>query len=104
MQFKEECFELRTRTQHLQHCASLDDEAKSKEYGVNFRSVLLDLQYFNLCNGSLLPDVMHDILEGALQYEFKLLLKYCTREKKYFQLREVNERLVGAELGEMESD
>ncbi len=47
---------------------------------------------------------MHDILEGALQYEFKLLIQYCIREQHYFSLTDLNTRLVGAELGYMESD
>ena len=107
VQFKEEHFKLRTHHQHLQHCASLDEDStggSSREYGVNTRSTLLDLQYFDVCSGTLLPDVMHDILEGALQYEFKLLIQYCIREQHYFSLTDLNTRLVGAELGYMESD
>ena len=104
VQFKEENFTLRTEHQHLQHCAALDNDESSKEYGVNTRSALMDLHYFDMCSGTLLPDVMHDILEGALQHEHKLLLQYCIREQHYFSLTDLNERLVGVELGYMESD
>jgi len=38
-----------------------------------------ELNYFHVCDGSLLPDVMHDLLEGALQYEIKLLLHKMTK-------------------------
>ena len=72
--------------------------------GVNHRSVLLDLQYFDMCSGALLPDVMHDVLEGALQYEVKLLLQYCIREKHYFSVSDLNEAIEGMELGYMECD
>ena len=36
-----------------------DDQEKSKEYGVNFESALLDLDHFDMCKGELVPDVMH---------------------------------------------
>ena len=32
-------------------------------------------QYFSVASGALLPDIMHDVLEGALPYEIKLMLK-----------------------------
>ena len=74
IQFEEEHFVLRSRAQHLEHCDLLEDEEddyveNSRDVGVNHRSILLDLQYFDMCSGALLPDVMHDVLEGALQYE-----------------------------------
>ena len=28
-------------------------------------------RYFHVCEGGLIPDVMHDVLEGALVYEAK---------------------------------
>lgn len=62
-------------------------ENYSKETGINRRSALMDLQHFDLCSGALIPDIMHDVLEGALQHELKLLLKYCIQEKGYFQVR-----------------
>ncbi len=39
-----------------------------------------------MCDGGLVPYVMHDILEGALQYEIKLLLKRMVEVDKYFSL------------------
>ena len=35
----------------------------------------------NICSGMLVPDVMHDILEGVLQYECKHLLVQLISEK-----------------------
>ena len=46
----------------------------SKSFGINRLSILNDLKYFDVADGTLLPDVMHDILEGNLQFETKLLL------------------------------
>ena len=51
----------------MQHCVLVEEDTTgqcSKEYGVNSRSILLDLKHFNMCSGSLLPDVMHDLIEG----------------------------------------
>ena len=79
LQFCEEKFELRNLDDH-KHCDDVEgDRSLSTEWGVNRRSVLMELQYFNVCE-CLLPDVMHDLLEGALQYEAKLLLQRCVGE------------------------
>lgn len=47
---------------------------------------IMQCRYFHVCDGSLLPDIMHDLLEGALQYETKLLLKSLITEEKLFTL------------------
>ena len=41
----------------------------------------------------LVPDVMHDILEGSLQYEVKELLKHFINTEKYFTLDELNKKI-----------
>jgi len=46
---------------------------------------------------------MHDILEGALQYEMKLLLRVLIEDKSYFSLDYFNNCLETLELGYMES-
>lgn len=56
-----------------------------------------------MCGGGLVPDVMHDILEGALQYEVKLMLRSFVQMECYFTLETINLRLVSFELGYMES-
>jgi len=37
-----------------------------------------------VCNGGLLPVIMHDVLEGALQYEVKLMLQWMIESACYF--------------------
>ena len=59
-------------------------------------------RYFHVCNGGLIPDVMHDLLEGALQYEMKLMLKKMIQVENYFTLDQFNSRLISTELGYME--
>ena len=50
-------------------------------------------RYFPVCNGGLVPDIMHDVLEGALEYEVKLMLAHMISEEKYFTLNQFNSRL-----------
>ena len=57
----------------------------------------MELQHFNICE-CLLPDVMHDLLEGALQYETKLLLKYCLGQG-YFTCKTLNHLISVSDLG-----
>ena len=88
IQFCEDDFVLRSQEQYLQQCEDLETsqyDYYSKEYGINIRSVFTQLKYYNFCNGSLLADVMHDILEGVLQVEVKLVLHHCIRLKRYFR-------------------
>ena len=85
-------FPIYSLSDHLNKLAKLEDDQDgscSKEFGINSKSALLDLKFFDFCSGSLLPDVMHDVLEGALQYELKLLLKYCINDKQFFQVQYV---------------
>ena len=105
-QFLENQFTLRDKTSHQYHCTLLEGDSGckfSKLYGINRDSVLNELSYFNVCEGGLLPDIMHDILEGALQYEMKLMLKVFIRDEKYFSLSELNTRIESIDLGYMES-
>ena len=75
---------------------------KSKEYGINRNSALNELAYFHVCCGALIPDIMHDILEGALQYEIKLMLQFMIRGENYFTLNAFNSRLENIDYGYME--
>jgi len=45
---------------------------------------------------------MHDVLEGALQYEVKLLLKRMVNCENYFALETLNSRLENLDLGYMD--
>ena len=56
-----------------------------------------------MCSGALIPDIMHDVLEGALQYEIKLMLRFMIRNEEHFTLGQFNSRLESVELGYMET-
>jgi len=86
---------LRTTESHKNFCAlvKVDKTGKrSKEFGINQDSLLNSLAYFHVCDGSLVPDIMHDVLEGALQYEVKLMLQYMINVENYFTLEALNSR------------
>ena len=59
-------------------------------------------RYFHVCEGGLIPDVMHDVLEGALAYEAKLMLVQMITKNKYFTLDQLNTRLENMDLGYIE--
>lgn len=76
---------------HQQQCSEIEGEfgnEASKLYGINRNSILNELLYFHVCSGALLPDVMHDVLEGAIQYEVKLMLQvmFCFSELKFISV------------------
>ena len=97
---------LRDKESHERQCVLVEKDAsgkKSKEYGINRNSALNELAYFHVCCGSLIPDIMHDILEGALQYEVKLMLQVMIRVENYFTLNTFNSRLENIDYGYMET-
>ena len=83
LQFVESQFELRSDAKHSYHCDIIernDISAAEKQhfslvYGVNRRALLNTLDCFGVASGGLIPDIMHDVLEGALPLEVKLMLK-----------------------------
>ena len=98
----------RTDTEHNRHCSEIQSPLKdvkdhnSKTYGVNRRSILLNVSNFSLFGG--LPhDLMHDMFEGVAQHEIKLLLKHCV-DVKYFTLNEYNHRVLYFDYGRNEND
>ena len=82
-QFVESEFELRSDAKHSYHCdvlersdlSAADQQHFSLVYGVNRRALLNTLEFFSVASGALIPDIMHDVLEGALPLEVKLMLK-----------------------------
>lgn len=83
MQFISESFQIRTRETHETHCASLAGPLREHfavTYGIVRDSILNQSKYFHITEG-LVPDIMHDVLEGSLPYEVKEMLKHYIREK-----------------------
>ena len=76
--------------------------ADSVTYGVNFKSILNDLKHFHVANHQLPQDVMHILLEGVIPYSMKLMLQSFIRNKKYFTLNNLNERIFCFKYSRME--
>lgn len=80
LQFLSEDFQPRTRETHANHCSSLEGPLHNHyatAYGLHRDSSLNTLKFFHVTEG-LIPDIMHDCLEGCVQYEVKELLKYLS--------------------------
>ena len=67
--------------------------------GINTRSPLNKLKYFHVCNFGLPPDVMHDLLEGYVEYTTKLLLNQLINKEKLFTLQHLNNLIVHFNYG-----
>ena len=93
MQFTPTAFQSRNRETHARHVANLSDpllsDSVATTYGLSRDAILNSLLYFHVTEG-LPPDIMHDILEGALQYEVKEMLRQFTGEKRFFSLSNLN--------------
>ena len=94
-QFFAEDFQQRTRDTHRQHCEKLNSPLHdhiATTFGLHHDSILNSSRFYHVTEG-LPPDIMHDILEGSLQYEVKELLKYLIWEKD-FTLNTLNARIA----------
>ena len=57
----------------------------STTYGLVHDSILNNSKFFHVTDG-LEPDVMHDALEGSLEYETKEVLNYLITEHRILSL------------------
>ena len=64
---------------------------KTITYGINFDSILNSSHFFHVTEG-MVPDIMHDVLEGVAPYEVKEMLKHMI-SSGYFTLSEVNKQI-----------
>lgn len=67
-------------------------------YGVVDQSILNECRYFHVVDG-LVPDIMHDLLEGIAQLTVKCLLRYLITEKKCVSVNTLNERILSFKYG-----
>ncbi len=91
--FLESQFKLRTATEHMQQVKSLND-ATSVEYGIYRPSELEKIPVAE----NLPLDIMHDLFEGVVPYEMKLLITYLVNHK-YFTIRMLNDRIKQFDFG-----
>uniref|UniRef100_A0A1X7T706 Uncharacterized protein n=1 Tax=Amphimedon queenslandica TaxID=400682 RepID=A0A1X7T706_AMPQE len=102
--FAEE-FEPRTKETHSHHIRLLQGplhDHVSTTYGITRDTALNKIKYFHVTMG-LPPDVMHDILEGAMQVELRCLLTALINDK-IISLPVLNERILSLPYGNDVSD
>ncbi len=95
IQFVSEAFQSRTRETHAAQCASLGGhlhEHYATTYGLHRDTILNTSRYFHVTEG-LVPDIMHDVLEGVLQLETKELLK-CLVQNKVISASDLEQALT----------
>ena len=89
--FIEENFTLRKPDEHQRQCLEIEeDPSLSVQYGINRNSILNSVPGFSVVTG-LPQDVMHDLLEGVINYELRLLLVHCCINCKYFTISQLND-------------
>ena len=77
MCFLESDYELRTPQNHsnqVQEILGPSGATKSIEYGINRKSILDDIPNFSVA-ANIPHHIMHDLLEGVVPYEMKLMLR-----------------------------
>ena len=70
-------------------------------YGIVCNSALNACKFFHVTSG-LVPDIMHDILEGSLELCLRHLLMYLIQDKKLFSLGFLNSRISSMNYGPSE--
>lgn len=95
LQFCSSKFRLRTKRMYQSHCeklSTLGQDHAAKAYGIERNAALNRLSYFNVVDG-LPPDVMPDLLEGAVNCEVKIMLQTYIYNKGLFTLAQLNNRM-----------
>ena len=93
----------RTKETHALHCKGLLTSAAEhfkKLYSITHDSIFNELMYFNVIGG-MVPDVMHDLLEGVLPRTICLMLLDHIK-KKYYTIEQLNHALVNFKYGHSE--
>ena len=93
--FSEDCTQLRDPDTHFSQCELLDGPLQahySTNFGINRRSILENVPGFSVA--TCIPhDIMHDLFEGVVPYELKLLIRHCIQTMKYFTIDFLNNRI-----------
>ena len=74
---------MRSRETHARHIGLLGgvlNDHVATTYGVQRETTLYQSKFFHVTDG-LIPDIMHDVLEGCAPYAVKELLKYLDQNK-----------------------
>lgn len=88
----------RTREIHAEHCEALqEDPMLVSAFGVKKTCFLNTLHFFHTSD-NFAVDIMHDLLEGVVQYELKLVFQYLVNQK-YLSLESLSQRIQSFNYG-----
>jgi len=93
--FRECDFRMRTESEHIERCETLTNLSHSarqywsREYGINARSVLLDIPHFSITQ-CLIHDIMHVLFEGICPLIIRHLLRHIVCRQNYLSVESLN--------------
>jgi hypothetical protein len=94
----------RTKETHALHCKGLLTSAAenfNKLCSITHDSIFNELIHFNVIGG-MVPDVMHDLLEGVLPRTICSMLLDHIKTKKYYTIEQLNHALKNFKYGQSE--
>ena len=95
---------MRSRGTHESHVQDLNGPLCahiSTTYGLTNESILNSSRYFHVVEG-MVPDIMHDILEGTAQVTLKCLLRHLTENQNFLSFQKLNSRINSFNYGPMD--
>jgi len=97
--YTDDGLELRNKEQYSRQVKCLlEGTISTRDCGIKSSCLLNSLQYFHVVQ-NVSVDVMHDLLEGIVPFELKLILASFIFDKKYFSLQVLNARLASFDYG-----
>lgn len=92
----------RSKQLHHTHVDKIaQNSTLSKDFGVKEDSILNKLARYHVINGSVY-DIMHDLLEGVVPYEIKLVLGFLISQN-LFTVEQLNQRISTFRYGSQEA-
>lgn len=91
----------RTKEIHAERCAALQENSMlASKFGVKKACLFNTLHFFHTSDNYAV-DIMHDLLEGVVQYELKLVFQYLVKQK-YLSLEALSQRIQSYNYGYIE--
>lgn len=89
---------LRSKELHYKHCGAIQQNpALASTFGVKRNCLLNSLRLFHISDNYAV-DIMHDLLEGVVQYELKLVFQYLIKTS-LISLNSLSQRIISFNYG-----
>jgi hypothetical protein len=103
LKYADKSFLMRNKELHDKQVKTVQNNPnQSTNTGVKCDSILNKVPYFHVAD-NLTFDPMHDLLEGVVPMEIKLVLQYFIYKKKYFSVQFLNEKIQLFDYGPIEA-